>query len=66
MASLTRVFHYIFESGSEEVLNVFMVRFPDLRREIDRMVFPMGSVAENMRRRALYRFWYEPEAGHHA
>ena len=58
-----RILQYIFESSNEAVLNVFMVRFPELRRDIDIMAFPMGTHAENMRRRALYRFWYEPGAG---
>ena len=61
-SAVARVLNFIFDSGSEKVLNVFMARFPELRRDIDKMEFPPGSAAENLRRRALYRYWFEPDA----
>ncbi len=56
-----RVLMYIFEQNAESCLNIFLHRFPDLTKDVDRMHFN-GQEAESLRRRCLYRLYFEPAA----
>ena len=56
-----RLLTYIFEQNGEGCLNIFIHRFPEATKEIDRLRFTEQG-AESLRRRCLYRLWFEPAA----